>query len=133
MCVIVAVGSDKKRPNEEQINAMWNTNPDGAGIAWREIEVDSEGNRRGKVVWHKGLTLPDIKKFILEVAKAPFVAHFRIKSVGDIHPQLTHPFPLTDVVELDLTGEVDRPVLFHNGTWGQWRNESMRLAAQAGY
>lgn len=124
MCVVVCVPDDKRRPSEAQIEAFWDANGDGAGIAWREKE--------GLNKWLKGLDLATIKQLIART-KTPFIAHFRIASIGGVHSSLTHPFPITEDVDLSLEGEGDFPLLFHNGTWHEWRKDTWECAGSMGY
>jgi len=72
VCVIVI--AEKTRPSPAQIEAMFETNKDGFGIAQRVGD--------SKVEWIKGLI--DLKEAQELIAKAPlpFVCHFRIQTVG---------------------------------------------------
>lgn len=54
------------------------------------------------------------------------VIHFRWASVGEVTPELCHPFPVTSKATTRLSGQA-RAVLFHNGTWGQWRDTLRRM------
>jgi hypothetical protein len=54
------------------------------------------------------------------------VIHFRIASVGEVTPQLCHPFPVTACATTHLFGHA-RAVLFHNGTWSDWRENLRRM------
>jgi hypothetical protein len=121
MCVIFFV--DEERPYAGQIEAAFNQNPQGAGIAWRE---------GGKVHWRKGLELEEIKE---ECAyrPIPYVAHFRVASMNQQQlDYLCHPFPLTDDVETDLEGSTDGYVLFHNGSWTSWKHDLREAIFKSG-
>ncbi len=122
MCVIVVCPNT--RPSSEMVEKCWQANPDGAGIAYREGEGSNTVVR-----WKKGLSLAKIKDEI-EAAPFPFVAHFRIASVGKVVPNLTHPFPVHPKAPLDLAGTTKGHVLFHNGTWTKWRDETWIAAAR---
>jgi len=50
----------------------------------------------------------------------PYVMHVRFATVGGKGAELTHPFPLDDKASLDLRGDTDQGVLFHNGHQGHW-------------
>lgn len=121
MCVIAICEQDKTRPTEDVLEAMWDSNNDGAGIAWQE--------RKG-VKYKKGLSFEEVRDLALTVP-APFVVHFRISSVGPTISKLTHPFPVTADVSLDLSGTVEK-VLFHNGTWSEWQKEGRQAVFNAG-
>ncbi len=125
MCVIVIVKD--KRPTVEMVNSMWEKNSDGAGIAWRDT-VDGK-----KVVkWEKGLELTEIQELCAEVPM-PYVAHFRIASVGGVVPALTHPFPIEEHhLCAQLEGTTTGSVLFHNGHWNSWKTAVVEGAAGFG-
>lgn len=109
MCV--ALICDTKRPSEEMVEAAWRTNSDGGGVAWRE---------GGFVHWEKGLNLVEMKERCARLP-IPFVAHFRIASSGPKKDTFCHPFPVDKNVSLATKGKTKGFVLFHNGTWGGWR------------
>ena len=98
-------------------------NDKGAGIAWRET-IDGVP----KVKWKKGLDMKQIQELCAKVP-TPYVAHFRIPSAGGPHWSLTHPFPVTVGAELAASGVNDQ-VLFHNGTWPDWRKFSLETASR---
>jgi hypothetical protein len=123
MCVIAIVRDTNLRPSRSEIDAMWAANPQGGGVAWRED---------GRVKWKKGLSLIEMHEQIANLP-TPFVAHFRVASVGDGGVKwLTHPFPIQDGVPLDLEGTAQHSVLFHNGHWGRWESQSREWLGQAG-
>lgn len=110
MCVIVYVNEDNKRPTDQEVEAMWDHNPDGGGVAWRED---------GLVHWEKGLNLVEMKARNLNLP-SPYVLHFRIASAGGKSIRLTHPFPIEKSAPLELRGSTKTGVLFHNGTLSNW-------------
>lgn len=115
MCVIALI--EDKRPSTEMVEKMWNKNPDGGGLAWR---------KDGYVHWKKGLKLSEMQGMIKSLP-TPFIAHFRIASVGGVKDELCHPFPISEKVELDLSGKTKGGVLFHNGHWGDWKKELVSM------
>lgn len=127
MCVIAI--AETKRPTPEQVAAMYEANNDGCGFAYRyQDEKD-----KTRVRWEKGLmTLEQAQKFCAELP-LPFVAHFRIQTVGGKKAQLCHPFPILKDVPLDLKGSTDGFVLFHNGHWGTWRNSCLEAVWKTGF
>ncbi len=110
MCVIL-VCPDGVRPDRDTLTACHETNPHGAGVAWRE---------NGEVRWFKGLSLDEVTALVPSLP-GEIVIHFRIASVGEVVPALCHPFPVTRLSTTRLTGHA-RAVLFHNGTWLDWRH-----------
>ena len=73
----------------------------------------------------KGLE-PDELGNLIDKLDGEIVIHFRWASVGEVTPKLCHPFPVTACATTRLTGHA-RAVLFHNGTWGQWRETYKRM------
>lgn len=120
MCVIFI--ADQERPTEEMVRLAYETNPAGAGIAYRE---------GGFVKWKKGLDLNDIQD-MCKTVPMPFVAHFRIPTVGGRKDALCHPFPITKNVELALEGKTKDFVLFHNGHWNSWKHDTKEAAITTG-
>ena len=115
MCVIL-VCPENIRPDSETIAACHRANPHGAGVAWRDD---------GVVRWSKGLEPDEVENLIANIP-GEIVIHFRIASVGEVTPKLCHPFPITTCATTRLTGHA-RAVLFHNGTWGDWRETLRRM------
>lgn len=112
MCVIIYSPKHTDIPTDEQLENMWNANPDGAGYAYIS---------KGQVYYKKGfMTLAELKADLAtkrEVMKnREFALHFRIGTAGKNDAHTTHPFPIsTNFGELRKTeGTVDA-VLFHNG------------------
>lgn len=121
MCVIFWV--QKERPSKYMVEKAYDHNDDGAGVASREMNEAGEA----VVYWKKGLD----KEQMVEMCATlplPYVAHFRINSVGGVRPSLTHPFPVHKSGSCALEGRTKGHVLFHNGTWKEWE-EYMRQAA----
>jgi predicted glutamine amidotransferase len=114
MCVIAVKNHGISLPKDDEIDAMWNTNPDGAGIMYLH---------NGKVYIEKGfMKLTDLKRALaslnerLDTKNTPMVLHFRITTHGGTSPHNTHPFPISNNTEhlkaLDLTCSVG---MVHNG------------------
>lgn len=140
LCVIAVC--DDKRPTADIVKAMFETNSAGAGIAWRagdsveDVEDIVSGTTRQRlvnprVIWRKGLDLKGVQELCASVP-LPFVVHFRIPTAGGTTPLLTHPFPVTNEVALDLKGEIKGYVLFHNGHWSSWKQASLETALKMG-
>jgi hypothetical protein len=130
MCVIAFVEKDGKRPSADQIKQMYERNPEGAGIAWREADGKKKQIR---TIIHKGLNLEEILELSAKVP-TPFVTHFRISTCGDkFSKRLTHPFVVDAESPLLLHGSISQPVLFHNGSWTNWENKILDLAIKGGW
>lgn len=133
--------AEKDRPTPEQVEAMFDTNKDGFGIALRiqdgfkngvGVAKDKKIAINPRVKWEKGLyDLAACQKLIAE-APLPFVAHFRIQTVGGKRASLCHPFPILKDVPLAVKGEIDGFVLFHNGHWGKWRESCLESVWKTG-
>jgi hypothetical protein len=124
MCVIVASIKGDRVP-DSIIECMFQANPDGAGIA---CAVD------GRVHYRRGLMkLAHVRKALAQTPKGvPFVAHFRIATVGGVQPNLCHPFPVTYLSQASLKGNIDAPVLFHNGHWRGWEDALLNSTISLG-
>lgn len=125
--VCVIFWANKERPSDYMVERAFERNNDGAGGAYREKNPDTG---QWEVVWKKGLDLDQIKEFC-KTAPIPFVAHFRIATIGGARPSLTHPFPINENVPLALEGRTTDSVLFHNGTWREWDVVSRQAAISA--
>ena len=111
MCVIAVSRSGCRLPSENEIHAMWEHNPDGAGYMFA---------RSGEVVIHKGfMSLSDFnyalhtEHFTKEDA---VVYHFRISTQAGRTPEMTHPFPFSSVPETMEALDLVCPLgIAHNG------------------
>jgi hypothetical protein len=129
MCVILI--ASKARPSEDMVKNAWETNEAGGGIAWRGRKEGTE-ILDGYVHWKKGIMTLDEMQGLCKVTPMPYVAHFRIPSVGGKRPDLCHPFPIEKNVPLDLTGKTKGNLLFHNGHWTRWKDMTMDAAGRFG-
>lgn len=112
MCIIIYIPKGENITKNELKDA-WNTNPDGAGIAYlknKKIHV-----KKGYMDWD--FFYEDCKDIIFDDSLER-ILHLRITSVGKTIPSQTHPFPLTDdekeFKKLEYT--TTTPVLMMNGT-----------------
>lgn len=118
MCVILVCQTE--RPDQAMVEKAWDFNDQGGGVGW----IDGKSVR-----WKKGLNLEEMQD-LCKTLPLPYIAHFRISSVGSQHPTLCHPFPIEKDVSTTLEGTTKKGVLFHNGTWTKWREttfETLRL------
>ncbi len=113
MCVI-SVSLKGKKFSEADLKKMWDANPHGAGIAF--IEEDQV-----KVI--KGLMQFDdfMEAYEAIPTGKTHALHFRLRSAGEILPQLTHPFRV-DTIDTQKLKYTAHAVLFHNGTVTDWRS-----------
>jgi len=109
MCVIL-VCPPAVRPGTKILEACHRGNPHGAGVGWRQ---------RGKVHWMKNLAADEVSQLLPQL-DGEIVIHFRWASVGGVDPRLCHPFPVDAMAGTKLSGTANR-LLFHNGTWGRWK------------
>lgn len=121
MCVIITTPSLRHRPSLENLELCAEANSHGSGVAWLT------GKR---VEYAKGLPVAEIHRLLKNVA-GPAIVHFRIASVGGVNPQLCHPFPITHRADLHRSGRA-RAVLFHNGTWSEYRAASEHFGIRFG-
>jgi len=113
MCII-AIAAERRLTSEE-LDTCFKNNSDGAGIAW--------ATPNGKVHMEKGfMTIEELKSFYQNDIPLPHVIHFRIATSGDVMPEMTHPYLMTESSELSISGSLDVPVLFHNGVIFDWKN-----------
>ena len=99
MCVIIAKSAGVKALDNAYFERAWTANPDGGGVVWK--------TKDGEVMVQKGFMQKEaFLKRLKEINQddTAFIAHFRIKSVGEIKPENCHPFVL------------DHLTFAHNGT-----------------
>ena len=112
MCVIaICRERNLTRLEVEQMDAA---NPHGIGVAWAS-------RKRAVVQFAKGLSVAETLKLLPTLPK-PYIVHFRFASVGSVTPALCHPFPIHPAPSDAVRGATKEGVLFHNGTWGDWKN-----------
>jgi len=114
MCLIIASPTGD-RIDPALIKEGARSNDDGIGFAWKQGSY---------VHWCKGFM--DTDKAIEEIAKipagAPHAVHLRSATHGGVRPELTHPFPVTDSVGLNLQGRAST-LLMHNGVYTSWQSD----------
>lgn len=92
MCIIIAKDAGVKALDAGYFDRAWDANSHGAGIVWKHKDED--------VFFQKGFM--DKKEFLDKVAEinkddTAFIAHFRIRSVGVVCAENTHPFVMNHV------------------------------------
>lgn len=122
MCVIAVC--KYVRLTDEQVEQMWDSNPQGGGVAWR----DEDENGVPIVRWHKWLDKEDMKNYNRDLPM-PYVLHFRVASQDTSKsPQACHPFAIDEEASYDIEGQTPGHVMFHNGYWTNWRDKLQSLS-----
>ena len=116
MCVIIV--PTERHPDTEELATAEEQNPHGGGIAWKD--------KNNKLNYEKAIKASRVMEIIEEEnPQLPYVIHFRIASVGAVCHKLTHPFPVNQSVSLKKIWQGKSPLLFHNGTWRDWKSSVM--------
>ena len=124
MCVILVPTTN--HPSTKTLAAAENSNPHGAGIAWK--------NKKGTLSYEKAIDAARVLEIIKkENPPLPYIIHFRIASIGDVCPKLTHPFPVNKKVHLKTTSKSENSLLFHNGTWREWQESIMPFSGESDF
>lgn len=111
MCRI-AICEDRKLTIEE-IKTAWAINDDGVGIGW---------SKEGLNYIKKGfMSIEKFIKFYNKFEGYPHIVHFRRASTGSVNKDLTHPFQVSGTSEIILGGDTIEPLIFHNGTFSDWK------------
>lgn len=118
MCVIIITNPDNPIDREE-LSAAWDTNPDGAGLAY--VDEGSVKFQRGFM--NKSHYLDTVQE--LQTGR-PLLLHLRISTGAGVTPQGTHPYKAGNV--LKMKGKTQEPVLAMNGTI---RGQALRTKAGA--
>lgn len=98
MCIIAISKKNIPMPSLNTVRNMWYSNPDGAGIMY---------TKDGVVNIHKGfMHLGDLEDRLdllnkeIDTTKEAVVLHFRIGTAGGNTAANTHPFPITDNIQM---------------------------------
>jgi glutamine amidotransferase len=104
MCIIASIPAGSKI-DEATLTQMWNSNPDGGGIAWIED---------GKVNTYKSMKLKkfksNFKRILDEHGDSDILVHTRIATHGSVCIPNVHPFKV-----MQDGKELDNVVFAHNG------------------
>jgi predicted glutamine amidotransferase len=119
MCVIAGSPLGVQRPSDKTMEAMFISNPDGAGFAYTLNErVYVEKGFMSYKEFENALAGLEkrLKKDNLTCTDIPIFFHFRIGTHGATIPALTHPFPIStntkNLFALDYATDI---VMAHNG------------------
>lgn len=92
MCVIIAKKAGVEPVKKEYLSKAWDSNSHGGGVVFK---------RPGESVKIKKgfMNKEEFMKYLEDIntKDTAFIAHFRIKSVGDVKPENCHPFTLKNV------------------------------------
>ena len=94
MCIIIAKPAGVEPLDEGYFERAWAHNSHGGGVAWKAPENEDVHVQKGFM--KKDVFLAKLKE--INKKENSFIAHFRIKSVGDVNPENTHPFVMEKVV-----------------------------------
>lgn len=113
MCIIMIKKIGLELPKKEIFKTMFENNPDGAGFMYNDI-------RKNHVVIKKGFM--NFDSFYDAICNIPdsknktVITHCRISTHGNISPENTHPFPITNKKkELMLLNNTTNLSIVHNG------------------
>lgn len=114
MCIICIKPANHDMPAPATRRAMWENNPDGAGIMY---------TYRGNVFIDKGfMSFVDMENHIthlgtlIDLTRTPMILHYRIATHGGVNPQCTHPFPCSaNPRVLRATHAITHLGIAHNG------------------
>lgn len=100
MCIIIAKDKGVEPLDESYFTRAWEHNGDGGGVVWKSPDNEDAHVQKGFMKKEEFLNkLHEINK-----KENSFIAHFRIKSVGVVSAENTHPFVM------------NRVTFAHNGT-----------------
>ena len=121
MCIIVAHPTGVRLPTEDEIKNCYDSNRNGAGMAFINKET-------GQVRIEKGFF--DFDKFLaryksLELSISdPFLLHFRIATQGLVDKGNCHPFPITKRIPQLRSTQIETDIaVTHNGILWSNKNE----------
>ena len=100
MCIIIAKNKGVEPLDMGYFERAWDHNGDGGGIVWKSPENEDAHVQKGFM--KKEDMIAKLKE--INTKDNSFIAHFRIKSVGEVKPENTHPFVM------------DKVTFAHNGT-----------------
>lgn len=112
MCLLAILN---KMMTPKQATKAMLANSDGIGIAYRD---------KGKLYIDRDISIQDLMRYG-ELYQGPYMVHFRLISAGANIPQLMHPFPIQD--NLDMLAGSTNVALAHNGHIMQWENTAKRF------
>lgn len=120
MCIAFVKETDKDFPSEDTMLTCWKDNPDGAGYAWYDKEVDGWNVVKGLMTWNNFLERFNRDRERFNLDDKMVCVHFRVGTTGPKNGGATHPFPFLNVDNNNIHAleYTSKAVLFHNGTVG---------------
>lgn len=111
MCIICVSGAGVNQPTTKQLQTMFEANPHGAGyMVARNGRVEIS---KGFMDWDAFIHAVNYERF---TAENSVVYHFRISTQAGVNPEMTHPFPLTGIIEKTKMLDCACPIgVAHNG------------------
>lgn len=111
MCIICASKSGVAQPSMRVLRTMFENNPHGAGyMVARNGRVEIS---KGFMTWKEFQHAVNYEHF---TAANSVVYHFRISTQAGVNPEMTHPFPLTGIIEKTKLTDCYCPIgVAHNG------------------
>ncbi len=115
MCVAIYKPKNVQLPSLETLKQCWDENPDGAGFAMLTVgEKYAIEIHKGYMTWKSFVSA--FKKYRLADFDGELLLHFRIATHGGISPGNTHPFSITqDINLLKHPNVLTNYALIHNG------------------
>jgi len=117
MCIIVYKKATIKKPSKKVLKICWVNNPDGAGFMYRKQGID-------EICVHKGFM--GFREFYSALQDADLsiddeiAYHFRIGTSGKQDATATHPFPISDDIQMLRALDYRTNSAFaHNGILGK--------------
>jgi hypothetical protein len=109
----------------DDLKAMEDNNPHGAGIAWEQD---------GQIRFIRGLTAADIYQLQEDkVMTYPYLMHYRWATHGAKVPELTHPFVVGPRALMGELRGAAEAVLIHNGTWNAYERYAVLYSNLGNY
>lgn len=116
MCIICVKPSGIAMPSSEVIKTCWQSNPDGAGIAYSRLSLDNVVINKGFMKLKSLNKALDALDFTID---DQVILHFRIGTHGLIDAGNCHPFPLSKSIdELRSIQWQGNTAIAHNGIFG---------------
>lgn len=121
MCIICECNT---KLTKDEFHECFISNSHGAGFAWHADGMNHyiKGFMTEATAWEAYQSVP-----------VPHVAHFRLASAGGIHPDLTHPFIVSEDSPIQLTWDGAESLVFHNGTILDWKEMLFAVCMRMGY
>ena len=117
MCVIAYKPLGVKIMDKAILESCWNSNSDGAGMAWYDPEAQLWQVRKGYMTFKKFWKAYNAQNF---TEQDTVVCHFRIATSGLKDGGNTHPFPVVDdCASMREQSFACDSILFHNGVVGR--------------